>query len=197
MFATKPVFAGKAFKQYKSASTRFFVTVRPNAVPATEEAGAGEVVTADAPGGPFLSMVKEILAASGDAVPLQEASVIVAGGRGMKDKENWGLVENLAAAFGPGVAAVGASRAVTDGGWVPHSIQVGQTGKVVAPTLYFALGISGAIQHMAGMSTSKFIVAINKDPDAPIFKVANYGIVGDVLEVLPKLIEAVQGAAAH
>ncbi|HHI78583.1 MAG TPA: electron transfer flavoprotein subunit alpha/FixB family protein [Planctomycetes bacterium] len=194
LIATKPVYAGKAYKTLKVSGQPFCLTLRPNTLPPQESAGEGTIVTVEAPAKPFLDWVKEILAASTDKTPLQEAAIVVSGGRGLKDPENWKLVEGLAEAFGPGVAAVGASRAVVDAGWRPHSEQVGQTGKVVSPTLYIALGISGAIQHLAGMSTSKYIVAINKDPDAPIFKVANYGIVGDVLEVVPSLIEAIKAA---
>ncbi len=194
LVATKPVYAGKAYKTIKVTGKPFCLTLRPNTLPPSESAGAGEAVTVEAPAKPFLDFVREILAASTDKTPLQEAAIVVSGGRGLKEPENWKLVEGLAEAFGPGVAAVGASRAVVDAGWRPHSEQVGQTGKVVSPTLYIAIGISGAIQHLAGMSTSKFIVAINKDPDAPIFKVANYGIVGDAMEVVPPLIEAIKSA---
>lgn len=195
--ATKPVFAGKAYLKTTAESSPFMATLRPNNFETRE--GSCDAVTA---GQTSLStdelkaVVAEVIESAGGRVPLQEASVVVSGGRGLKGPEHFHLVEELAAAFGDGAAAVGASRAVVDAGWREHREQVGQTGKVVAPTLYIACGISGAIQHLAGMRTSRYIVAINKDPEAPIFKVADYGIVGDVFEVLPPLTEAIKKAVA-
>ncbi len=196
--ATKPVYAGKAYVKCMAGSLPFMATLRPNNFEANTS-GTAEVSSASPSFGrdELKAIVTDIVAGASDRVPLQEAKVVVSGGRGLKAAEHFVLVENLAAAFGNGVAAVGASRAIVDAGWRPHREQVGQTGKVVAPSLYIACGISGAIQHLAGMSTSKCIIAINKDPGAPIFKVADYGIVGDVFEVLPALTEAVAAAVAQ
>jgi electron transfer flavoprotein alpha subunit len=189
--AKKPVFAGKALMTVNGKQAPFCATLRPNNYAVAEGSGNAEVAKMAPPAGDLLSVVKEILASAGSRTPLQEAKVVVAGGRGLKDADSFKLIEDLAAAFGPGVAAVGASRAVVDAGWRPHREQVGQTGKVVSPPLYFAIGISGAIQHLAGMRTARTIVAINKDADAPIFKVADYGIVGDAFEVVPALTKAI------
>jgi electron transfer flavoprotein alpha subunit len=186
--ARRPVYAGKAYATVAWEHEPQMATLRPNVFPlGTPDASRrAEVVTGALEGTPRARVTATRVTAAGK-VELSEAQVIVSGGRGLKGPENFPLVTALGEAFG---AAVGASRAVVDAGWVEHQMQVGQTGKTVSPTLYIACGISGAIQHLAGMSSSKFIVAINKDPDAPIFKVANYGIVGDVFEVLPKLTAA-------
>ncbi|MEK7469626.1 MAG: electron transfer flavoprotein subunit alpha/FixB family protein [Planctomycetota bacterium] len=193
ILAKRPVYAGKAYATVAVKSGPLLATLRPNvfktAAPDASKSVAVESLPIDAQDADFRAVVKEILASASKKMELTESSVIVSGGRGMKGPENWGLITDLAAAFG---GAHGASRAVVDAGWRTHEEQVGQTGKTVSPTLYIACGISGAIQHLAGMSSSKFIVAINKDPDAPIFKIANYGIVGDVFEVLPALTAEVK-----
>jgi electron transfer flavoprotein alpha subunit len=194
--AQKPVFAGKAMLHVQATRKPFLATLRPNNFQPSTGSGGSVRKVAAAPGD-LMSVVKEVVGAASDRVPLQEAKVVVSGGRGLKGPEHFHLVEELAAAFGPGVAAVGSTRAVVDAGWRPHREQVGQTGKVVAPTLYIAVGISGAIQHLAGMRTARTIVAINKDPDAPIFKIADYGIVGDAFEIVPALTKAIQDAVAH
>jgi electron transfer flavoprotein alpha subunit len=186
--ARRPVYAGKAFATVRWEGEPQMATLRPNVftLAAPDPARKFETVTATVDT-TARARVVSVQASAGGKVELTEAQIIVSGGRGLKGPENFHLVEELAASLG---AAVGASRAVVDAGWVDHQYQVGQTGKTVSPTLYVAAGISGAIQHLAGMSSSKVIVAINKDADAPIFKVADYGIVGDVFEVLPKLTAA-------
>ncbi|MGB3967768.1 MAG: electron transfer flavoprotein subunit alpha/FixB family protein [Planctomycetota bacterium] len=194
--AKKPVFAGKATMTARAARAPFCATLRPNNFPAASGGAGAEIQKVAPPVGDLLAVVKEIVAAAGGKTPLQEAKVVVSGGRGLKEAQHFKMIEDLAAAFGPGVAAVGASRAIVDAGWRPHSEQVGQTGKVVSPPLYFAIGISGAIQHLAGMRTARTIVAINKDADAPIFKVADFGIVGDAFEVVPALTKAIQALVA-
>ena len=185
-----PVYAGKALLKLKLTATPAVVSLRPNVFTPVQrsKAGTGEIVAVEAAAGRVV--VTGVKAAAG-ALDVAEASIVISGGRGLKEPANFKVLEALAAAFG-GRAAVGASRAVVDAGWRPHADQVGQTGKTVSPTLYIAVGISGAIQHLAGMRTSKVIVAINKDKDAPIFKVADYGVVGDLFEVVPKLTEEIK-----
>jgi electron transfer flavoprotein alpha subunit len=186
----RPVYSGKANATVTTAgNTPQVISLRPNVFAAEEAGGAGEVVTLDGLSLSIRAVVKELLEAEGGELDVAEADVIVSGGRGIKGPENFALIKSLADALG---GAVGASRAAVDAGWIEHSHQVGQTGKVVSPSLYVAAGISGAIQHLAGMSSSKVIVAINKDPDAPIFKVADYGIVGDLFDVIPPMVEAIK-----
>ncbi|HEV2250320.1 MAG TPA: electron transfer flavoprotein subunit alpha/FixB family protein [Candidatus Limnocylindria bacterium] len=191
--ATRAMYAGKLRARVRVALPAV-ASVRPNAFPLGEDAADPQVEAVAAAETPGLTFVRfEPTASGGGRVSLSEARVIVSGGRGLKGPEAWTAVEALADALG---AALGASRAVTDAGWRPNEEQVGQTGKTVTPDLYIALGISGAIQHLAGMTSSKVIVAVNKDPDADIFKVADYGVVGDVFEFLPAFTDAVKKAKA-
>jgi electron transfer flavoprotein alpha subunit len=191
-----PAYAGKVIATLELKGTPVIVTLRPGARAAVETPREARVESAQPAADPAASkvVVKEMIAGGGAKLDIGDAPVIVSGGRGLKSAENFRLVEDLASAFGN--AAVGATRAVTDDGWRPHSDQIGQTGRQVSPDLYVACGISGAIQHIAGMRNSRTIVAINKDKDAPIFKVADYGIVGDVVEILPVLTAAVKEARA-
>jgi len=189
--ATRPVYAGKALLKVKLTSTPALLSLRPNVFTPVQRPKAGTVESATVSGDAGRVVVKEIKAAPAGAVDVAEAPIVISGGRGLKEPANFKVLEELAQAFG-GKAAVGASRAVVDAGWRPHADQVGQTGKTVSPTLYIAVGISGAIQHLAGMRTSKVIVAINKDKDAPIFKVADYGIVGDLFEIVPALTSEIR-----
>jgi electron transfer flavoprotein alpha subunit len=187
----RPVFAGKCYADVTAAGEVAIVGIRPNAFAVEEHDGAAEAV-AFSPGldaGAAKARVSAVETSAAGQVSLIEAEIVVSGGRGIKGPENYEMIEKLAEAFG---AAAGASRAIVDAGWVDYSHQVGQTGKTVAPNLYVACGISGAIQHLAGMSSSKCIVAINKDAAAPIFKVADFGIAGDLFQVVPALAEAVQ-----
>ncbi|MGQ0764335.1 MAG: electron transfer flavoprotein subunit alpha/FixB family protein [Gemmatimonadota bacterium] len=187
-----PGYTGKVVMTLRLSGTPALVSLRPGAVTAVPVVKAARSETAELPVDPGAARVRVTETILGDSrkLDLGEAPVIVSGGRGLRGKEHFSLVEDLAAAFGN--AAVGATRAVTDEGWRPHADQIGQTGRLVSPDLYVAVGISGAIQHLAGMRTSRCIVAINRDREAPIFRIADYGIVGDVFEVVPAFTEAVK-----
>jgi electron transfer flavoprotein alpha subunit len=194
---TRPIYAGKAYLSFTLRSTPKLATLRPNTFPLGEAvSGAGEVVrkSVSIPDGTVKGRVAGVITEDSSEVDVTEADVIVSGGRGLKGPENFALLRELAAVFPR--AAVGASRSAVDSGWIGHQHQVGQTGKTVSPNLYVAVGISGAIQHLAGMSSSKVIVAVNKDAEAPIFKVADYGIVGDLFEVVPRLKDELKKALA-
>jgi electron transfer flavoprotein alpha subunit len=166
------------------------VTLRPNVFPAVEAGAAGGEVVKEAvefPEAAAQAYVSELVGESGGEIDVTEADIVISGGRGMKGPENFALLRDISALIPR--SAVGASRSAVDSGWIGHQHQVGQTGKTVSPNLYMAFGISGAIQHLAGMSASKIIVAVNKDPEAPIFKVADFGVVGDLFQVIPPLKE--------
>jgi len=188
---TRPVYAGKAYARLRFKGAPALISIRPNVFPAANKAGAGSLETIALPAVESKSRVTGMEQGARDRLDVREADIVVAGGRGLQGPDRWGILEDLVEALGP-QATLGASRAVVDAGWRPHGEQVGQTGKVVSPGLYFAIGISGAIQHLAGMRTANVIVAVNKDPEAPIFDVANYGIVGDAFEVVPALTEQVR-----
>ena len=185
---TRPLYAGKAFEQKRFTAGPQVITVRPNNIAAAETGTyTGEIIPVDyAPPATLRTLVKDIVRKSSGKVDLSEAKFIVSGGRGVKSADGFKPLEELAEVLG---GAVGASRGACDAGYCDYALQIGQTGKVVTPEIYIACGISGAIQHLAGMSQSRVIIAINKDPEAPIFKVADYGIVGDLFEVVPLLTE--------
>jgi electron transfer flavoprotein alpha subunit len=187
LVATRPIYAGKLLSKVTWARQPWMVTLRPNVFkPAEAQAGTSagvERVSLTIPP-PQMKFVERREEASTGLPELAEAEIVISGGRGMKGPENYVILEELGGVIG---AAVGASRAAVDAGWRPHRFQIGQTGRTISPKLYLGFGVSGAIQHLAGMRTSKVIVAINKDPEAPIFKIADYGIVGDLFEVVPEL----------
>ncbi|HKR06785.1 MAG TPA: electron transfer flavoprotein subunit alpha/FixB family protein [Bacteroidia bacterium] len=186
----KTAFSGKAFADVTLTSERKIITLIPNSYKVVEDIKQPEMADFNPPiaDADFKMVIKETIRAS-DKISLPDAELVVSGGRGLKGPENWGMVEELAGLLG---AATACSKPVSDANWRPHSEHVGQTGISISPNLYVAIGISGAIQHLAGVSSSKNIVVINKDPEAPFFKAADYGIVGDAFEVIPKLIEAIK-----
>lgn len=189
----RPIYAGKAYARVRPTMVPAMATLRPNVfslgAPDTSRSAATEQFTPELLAEKIRVRAKGIQASAGQRVVLTEADIIVSGGRGVKGPENFPMIQALADALG---GAMGASRAAVDAGWIDHQHQVGQTGKTVSPTLYIACGISGAVQHLAGMSSSKYIVAINKDPEAPIFRLADYGIVGDLFSIVPALAEEVK-----
>lgn len=185
---TRPIYSGKAFEKRKVSEGLLLASVRPNNIEPLEKDASrtGDVTSVQADIKDLRTVIQEVVRKTSEGVDLSEAKVIVAGGRGVKSEDGFNPLQELAAVLG---GAVGASRGACDAGYCDYSLQIGQTGKVVTPDLYIACGISGAIQHLAGMSNSKVIVAINKDPEANIFNVADYGIVGDLFEVVPMLTE--------
>ncbi len=191
----KTAFSGKAFASVELSSEIKVIALNPNSYQVSEPGSEASVedFQPEAKESDFRTMVKEIVRAT-DKIALPDAELVVSAGRGMKGPENWGMIEELANVLG---AATACSKPVSDAGWRPHEEHVGQTGIAVSPNLYIAIGISGAIQHLAGVSSSKTIVVINKDPEAPFFKVADYGMVGDAFEIVPKLIEAIKSYKAQ
>jgi electron transfer flavoprotein alpha subunit len=192
VLAEQQVFGGSTVVRSQVSTGTPLITVRPNSVPPEQASGAAErvdVAVELSEAARAARIVDRVVEEKGERPELSEAAIVVSGGRGVGSGENFAVIEGLADALG---AAVGASRAATDAGWYPHQHQVGQTGKTVSPQLYIAAGISGAIQHRAGMQTSKTIVAINKDPEAPIFELVDYGVVGDLHEVVPALTDKVK-----
>ncbi|MCB0669961.1 MAG: electron transfer flavoprotein subunit alpha/FixB family protein [Saprospiraceae bacterium] len=185
---TKSVYSGKAVATISIQSDKRVITVQGNSMP-PEKVGAPVSVEAVDVDAPPSRITVETLEKESDAIPLPEAELVVSGGRGLKGPENWGIIEALADELG---AATACSRPVADSGWRPHHEHVGQTGVAIRPNLYIAIGISGAIQHLGGVNNSKTIVVINKDPEAPFFKAADYGVVGDLFDVVPRLTEAVK-----
>ncbi len=192
---TKNVFSGKAIAEVELKTDKKVISVMPNSVGMNEIGGTAEVNAVDFDGGESKVTVKKFEPTNTDgSIPLPEAELVVSGGRGLKGPENWGMIEDLAKALG---AATACSRPVADSEWRPHHEHVGQTGVAIRPNLYIAVGISGAIQHLAGVNASKVIVVVNTDPEAPFFKSADYGIVGDAFEVVPKLVEAAKEFSAN
>ncbi len=194
----RPIFAGKAFASFTFKSTPQMATLRPNVFPLIDPIdGQGDIVKKEVviPESQVKDGVVEVVKAEGAELDVTEADIIVSGGRGMKGSENFDLLRELTAILPH--SALGASRSAVDADWIDHQHQVGQTGKTVSPNLYMAFGISGAIQHLAGMSSSKYIIAVNKDPEAPIFKVADFGIVGDLFQIIPPLKEELKKALSE
>jgi electron transfer flavoprotein alpha subunit len=185
----RPIYSGKAYANVKIKSDPQIATIRPNTLEAKEQSAGGALKKIECPDVTERVKVIELKTEKSDRIDATEAPVVISGGRGMKSPEAFKILEELADLLGAGI---GASRAATDAGWIPYQYQIGQTGKVVAPNVYLACGISGAIQHMAGMSSSKYIVAVNKDPEAPIFKSATFGIIHDLHEFIPAFTAVVK-----